>query len=151
MDFVGGSFVQVTSFDLRECEYCPWSLQSALGRRLQAADCAVDALAVRPFLPFWRILLEETFDDGADCWAIIVDSFEIAEAVLGTAVEAVAVELAGDGTSDNFRAFDSCSACFDSPECCLRSRLHERCSASMAPSFAAVDSSSSCVAIDSRA
>lgn len=87
-------------------------------------------------------------DDDADCWVTVV---EAGTAGADRGIAAAAVVVVADDTSDNCPASGSCSACFDSPECCLRNRLHVRCSASTVPSSAAVDSSVNYAVIDSRA
>lgn len=155
VDFVGGSFVQVTRFDLLVHEYCPLSWQN-VDRRLPIVDFSVGQVAVAskvlPFQPSLLILLEAMLDDDADCLETTVALGIAVAAVVAVVFAAAVVELVVDGTADNFQASDSCSACFDSLECCLRNHWRERCLALMVPSFdAAVGSVSSCAVIDFHA
>lgn len=137
VDFEGESFVQVTSLDLTRNEYCPWKLQSAVGRHHSPSDCAADVLAFHPFQPFWLGLAaaKRWGSDSADYSATAVgsDGIEAPDPVLAV-VAAFAAALVGD-TWDSCPAPDSCSACFDSQECCWHNHSRVRCSAWREPSF----------------
>lgn len=137
--FVDGNFVRLIGL---QSEYCPWSWQSAWGRRSAAVGSSAVASGARPSRPSLRIREAAKSDGAASCWVTTADHFP------GTGAADSASAPVEGGTSGSFLASDSCFACSGLLGCCSRSRWREQCSASTAPSSGVAGSCGDCAATD---